>query len=106
MLGLALAVVHSQNRILLIDEVDTGLHHSVMGRMWRFLNECSKRFNIQIIATTHNRDCYQSLATICREGVIEESEVTIQRIERGSHEAVAYSEAEIIAAAERDIEVR
>ena len=106
MLGLALAVVASGKGILLIDEVDTGLHHSVMDDMWRFLNECSKKFNVQIIATTHSRDCYQSLATICREDVIEQSEVTIQRIERDRSEAVAYSEAEIIVAAERDIEVR
>lgn len=106
MLGLALAVVHSRDKILLIDEIDTGLHHSIMGKMWRFLDECSKRFNVQIIATTHSRDCYQSLAEICREDVIDQSEVTIQRIERGRSESVAYSEAEIIAAADRDIEVR
>lgn len=106
MLGLALAVIYSRDKVLLIDEVDTGLHHSVMGKMWRFLNECAKRFNVQIIATTHSKDCYQSLAEICREDVVDQSEVTIQRIERGSSEAVAYSEAEIYAAAVRDVEVR
>ena len=106
MLGLALAVVHSQNGILLVDEIDTGLHYSVMGEMWRFLNECSTRFNVQIIATTHSRDCYQSLAEICREDVLDSSDVTIQRIDRKRAEAVAYSEAAIIAAAERDVEVR
>ncbi len=106
MLGLALAVVHSQNKILLIDEIDTGLHYSALGKMWRFLNDCSQRFNVQIIATTHSRDCYQSLAEICREDVIGPSEVTIQRIDRKRAEAVAYSEAAIIAAADRDVEVR
>jgi len=106
MLGLALAAVDSQNGILLIDEIDTGLHYSVMGKMWQFLNECSQRFNVQIIATTQSRDCYQSLAEICREGVIGPSEVTIQRIDRKRAEAVAYSEAAIIAAAEHDVEVR
>jgi len=106
MLGLALSVVHSRDGILLIDEVDTGLHHSVMEDMWRFLNECSKKFNVQIIATTHSRDCYQSLASLCTEDVVEHSEITIQRIERGRPKAVAYSEAAIIAAADHDIEVR
>ena len=108
MLGLALAVVHSQNSILLIDEIDTGLHHTVMDKMWRFLDECSKRFNVQIIATTHSRDCYQSLAAICREGINDksQSEITIQRIERNRSESVAYSEAMIIAAADNNVEVR
>ena len=52
MLGLAWAAIRSQGGILLIDEVDTGLHYSVMDKMWRFLDECSKRFNVQIIAAT------------------------------------------------------
>lgn len=106
MLGLALAVVNSENGILLIDEIDTGLHHLAMKNMWRFLSEASKKYNVQVIATSHSRDCYQSLAAICREDVSDGSEVTISRIERGRDEAVQYSEEEIIAAAEHDIEVR
>jgi ABC-type branched-subunit amino acid transport system ATPase component len=106
MLGLALAVVQSANGILLIDEIDTGLHHTVMQEMWRFLYACSKQYSVQIIATTHSWDCYHSLAVICRDYVSEGSEVTISRIERGREKAVNYSEQEIVAAADRDIEVR
>ncbi len=106
MLGLALNVVHCINGILLVDEIDTGLHHTVMTEMWRFLYEAAKRYNVQVFATTHSRDCYQSLAAVCRDVVAEKSDITIQRIERGRDEAVAYTEQEIIAAAEHDIEVR
>ena len=77
-----------------------------MKKMWRFLNEASRNYNVQVIATSHSRDCYQSLAAICREDIAEGSEVMISRIERGREEAVQYSEEEIIAAAEHDIEVR
>ena len=106
LLGLALAVVHAKNGLLLVDEIDTGLHYSVMGKMWRFLNECSERFNVQIIATTHSQDCVQSLAEICRADRVDPREVTIQRIDRHRSEAVAYSEAAIIAAAKNATEVR
>ena len=106
MLGLALAVVRSRDGILLVDEIDTGLHHTVMEDMWRFLYECSKRYNVQIFATTHSRDCYQSLAVICRDSVTEGSDVTISRVERGREEAVGYTEQEIRAVADREIEVR
>ncbi len=106
LLGMALAVVQTENGILLIDEIDTGLHHTVMEGMWRFLYECSKRYNVQIIATTHSWDCYHSLAIICRDDISDGSEVTISRIERGREEAVGYTEQEIVAAADRDIEVR
>jgi predicted ATPase len=106
MLGLALNLVHCANGILLVDEIDTGLHHTVMTEMWRFLYEAAKLYNVQVFATTHSRDCYQSLAAVCRDVVAEKSDITIQRIERGREEAVAYTEQEIIAAAEHDIEVR
>ena len=106
MLGLALAVVQSANGVLLVDEIDTGLHHTVMEAMWSFLHECSKQYNVQILATTHSWDCYHSLAVICRDGVSDGSDVTISRIERGREEAVGYTEQEIVAAADRDIEVR
>ena len=43
MLGLALNVVHCANGILLVDEIDTGLHHTVMTKMWKFLYEAAKR---------------------------------------------------------------
>ena len=106
MLGLALSVVQSGNGILLVDEIDTGLHHTVMEDMWRFLYGCAKRYNVQIIATTHSWDCYHSLAVICRDYISDGSDVTISRIERDREEAVSYTEQEIVAVADRDIEVR
>jgi predicted ATP-dependent endonuclease of OLD family len=106
MLGLALALVQAEGGILLVDEIDTGLHFSVLADMWRLVYRAARRFNVQVFASTHSRDCYESLAVICRETVSEGSDVTIQRIERGKHASVAYTEQEIIAAAERGMEVR
>lgn len=105
-LGLALTLVHCRDGVLLIDEIDTGLHYSVMEKMWKLVTETARRLNVQVFATTHSRDCYESLAAVCREGVMEGSEVTIQRIEPKKDRSVAYTEAEIIAAARRDTEVR
>lgn len=106
LLGLSLSMVQAENAILLIDEIDTGLHYSVMEKMWKLVTETAKRLNIQVFATTHSRDCVESLATVCRESITENSEVTIQRIERGKTRSVAYTEQEIIRAAEYGTEVR
>jgi ABC-type branched-subunit amino acid transport system ATPase component len=57
MLGLALNLAHSRDGILLIDEIDTGLHYTVMQGMWKFLYSAAKRYNVQVFATTHSRDC-------------------------------------------------
>ena len=97
----------ARTRILLVDDIDTGIHHTVMGDVWKFLYTAACKYNVQVFAVTHSRDCYKSLATICDDSVsLSESTVTIQRIERGRELAVAYTEQEIIAAAEHDIEVR
>ncbi len=106
MLGLALALVRTENGILLVDEIDTGLHFSVMSDMWRLVSQTAKRLQTQVFATTHSRDCYESLAAICHQDVSKNSDITIQRIERDRSRAVAYTEQEIIAAAKRGMEVR
>lgn len=106
MLALAIALIQSENGVLLVDEIDTGLHYSVMVDMWKMVAETAQRRNVQVFATTHSRDCYESLAAIAHEGVAAGSEVTIQRIEREKGRAIAYTEQEIIAAAKYGGEVR
>jgi AAA15 family ATPase/GTPase len=106
MLGLALATVCASNGVLFVDEIDTGLHFSTMSDMWKMIWETAKRLNLQVFATTHNSDCWRSLASIaCREDATEDG-ITIQRIERGKPKAIAFTEKEIVIAAEREIEVR
>jgi hypothetical protein len=106
MLGIALSLVNAKNGILLIDEIDTGLHYSVLSKMWHLVKTTSERLNIQVFATTHSRDCYESLASISRDEISEGSCVTIQRVERNTRIAISFSEQEIVAASERGIEVR
>ncbi len=83
--------------------IDTGLHYSVMEDMWRMITEQAAELSVQVFATTHSRDCYESLAAIAKP---EAGNVTIQRIDRSRGEAVRYNNQAIIAAAERSVEVR
>ena len=89
-----------------MDEIDTGLHYSVMENMWKLVNLTAKKHKTQVFATTHSRDCYESLAAVCRSSATEGNEVTIQRVERGKSRSIVYTEQEIIAAAKRGMEVR
>ncbi len=105
MLGLALALANAKGGVLLVDEIDTGLHYSVMENMWRMVSERAAALAVQVFATTHSRDCYESLAAILQPGSLP-SEVTIQRIDPRRGQAVRFSNDDIVAAAERGIEVR
>ncbi len=106
LLTIALALAKSANGVLLIDEIDTGLHYTTMDRMWSFIGNAAEELNVQVFATTHSRDCYESLATICHESPEALSNVSIQRIEQDRQSAVSYTEAEILAVARRGLEVR
>lgn len=104
-LALAIALSQSRNGLLLIDEIDTGLHYTVMAKMWNLVDEMARKLNVQVFATTHSYDCVKGLAAIC-DGRTGEDEISIQRIEPDEGRAVSYTESEIKIAAERGIEVR
>ncbi|NJL56979.1 AAA family ATPase [bacterium] len=106
MLGLTLAIVNTKGGILLADEIDTGLHFSVMSDMWRLIWETAKRLDVQVFATTHNSDCWTSLAAIANSDNEAEGGITIQRIEREKLASIIFNERQIVIAAERGIEVR
>jgi predicted ATPase len=104
--GLALAMASCRNGVLLVDEIDTGLHHSVMTKMWHFVTETARRLDVQIFATSHSRDCYESLAAVVHPDTNTKSEITIHRIEPDRPTSVAFNEQDIRNAAERGIEIR
>lgn len=106
LLAVTLALIRASGGVLLVDEIDTGLHFSVMEKMWKLVTETAQQLNVQVFATTHSSDCWKALASVSRSDVSQDSEVTIQRIEKTRSEAVHFSESEIVFAAEGDIEIR
>lgn len=66
-LNIILALLNVQNGILLLDEVDSGLHFNKHKELWRILVHLSYALNIQIFATTHNQDCMRALAEVSDE---------------------------------------
>ncbi len=106
MLAMAIAIAHCKDGVLLVDEIDTGLHYTVMANMWRLIFGAAADLNVQVFATSHSSDCIRSLAELCYEETAIADNVTLQRIEKGKPEAIPYTADEIEIAAERRVEVR
>ena len=106
MLVMALALTQCKDGMLLVDEIDSGLHYSIMSAMWRMILRAASEFDVQVFATTHSSDCVGSLADICAHDDRADSDVSLQRVEAGKSKTTPYSEREIRVAAEREIEVR
>jgi hypothetical protein len=106
LLALVLNLLSAREGFLLVDEIDTGLHYSVMVDMWRLLIESAKRLDVQVFATTHSLDCVRALARLRRESPEIASVVTVHRVEKDAPKTVVYDADEIVVAADSHIEVR
>ncbi len=106
MLAMAIAITQCKGGTLLVDEIDTGLHYTVMSEMWRLIYGAAKDLNVQVFATTHSYDCVHSLAKICDDGQDNDNRIALHRVETGKNKSVLYTERQIKLASERDIEIR
>ena len=106
LLAISLALASTRDGCLLIDEIDTGLHWTVMEDMWRLVVETAQRSNVQVFATTHSFDCIKGLGTMIRSRSDLAPLVAIQRIHPSLKQAVAVPGEDVTIAVEQDIEVR
>lgn len=106
LLGIASALVNCQYGILLIDEIEIGLHYSVLPDIWKLIFKTAKDLNVQVFATTHSYDCIEAFVQAAIDD--EESEGNLIRLENknGAIKAVTFSESELETVTRRNIEVR
>lgn len=102
----ALALASSRDGLLLIDEAENGIHHSIQAKFWNMVLQTAQRNNVQVIATTHSWDCVVGFAKAANE--LEDVEGMLYRVQRNGDRlrAVEYPEETLIAAAKHGIEVR
>ena len=103
--GVTLALVNSKNGLLLLDEVESGLHYSVQPDVWRLIFETAHRLNVQVFATTHSMDCIEAFQEAAAEN--EEEGVLIRlENENGLLVATEFDERRLGIATREEIEVR
>ena len=62
LISIIVSLYRSQNGYLFIDEIDNGIHYSMMSEIWELIFQLSRELNVQIFATTHSKECIQSYA--------------------------------------------
>lgn len=55
-----LKIVNTENSIVLIDEIENGIHHSNQVYFWNLLYKLANELNVQIFATTHSLEMTQA----------------------------------------------
>lgn len=57
-----LRMINDPNSVLLIDEIENGIHHANQYDLWKIIFALSSICNVQIFATTHSREMIQAFA--------------------------------------------
>ncbi len=88
-----LRIVNNKNSILLIDEIENGIHYENQEDIWKILFELCKEHNVQLFATSHSYEMIEAFKNIIINNDFQEyagyfemarhpvsNEVTIQKI--------------------------
>lgn len=106
-IGLVAAGV-KKGKLLLIDELEAGLHYSVQEKLWDLIFHYAKLWDIQVFATTHSNDCIKSFYYIGSksENNGESFFCRLQYRRKGSLEAIPFEMEELRMSMELPIETR
>ncbi len=104
--GLSLALVNARNGLLLIDEIESGLHYSVQLEVWRLILQMAQSLNVQVFASTHSWDCISAFQQALNDDPA--SDGVLIRLERrnDAHYPVIFDKDELAIADEQAIEIR
>ena len=106
MLGIALALVNAKDGMLLIDEVDTGLHYSVLPNLWKLIFEVAHRLNVQVFATSHSKDCVEAFQQAADNNKDEDGILIRLEVQDGEVVPIIFDERKLNIATREQIEVR
>lgn len=106
LLALALSLTQLSGGVLLVDEIDTGLHWTVLEHLWKLVVEQAAQANIQVFATTHSCDCIDGLASFVASHPEHASQVSVQKVERRLDRSVGFDGADIENAVKHNLDLR
>ncbi|EJY8390847.1 ATP-binding protein, partial [Cronobacter sakazakii] len=100
----------TKNGIILIDEIENGIHYSLMPRIIKTLVELCNENNNQIFITTHSYDVIKTIGDMAKSNELTENDITFTRIgysERKSKTiSSTFSVDEVKASTEENWEIR
>lgn len=106
LLGVVLALVNARNGVLLIDEVENGLHYTVQVDIWRLIFRIAHALNVQVFATTHSWDCIEAFQKAAAEDMRDEGMLIRLEYKHSRIESTVFSESYLSIATREQIEVR
>ena len=109
MLGLALSLNEAAGGLIMIDEIENGLHHRVQEEVFSTLLDLAEEFDVQIFATTHSSECIRAThRALANQDFQNDNEFVFHRLDRidGEIEVASYDNEMLETAEEFNMETR
>ena len=109
MLGLALSINEAAGGLLLIDEIENGLHHRVQKEVFPALLLMARESDVQIFATTHSGECIRAAhSALVKQEWQDEDDFIFYRLDRVAEgaKAVGFDNEMLETAEEFNMEIR
>lgn len=106
LLSISFGLQFSKGGVLIVDEVENGLHYSVMKDVWKVIAEAARDLDVQVFATTHSEECIRSAHEAFSEG--EDYDFGLHRLDyvKNTVKSVTYDQEALGFALESGWEVR
>ena len=103
--SIVLSLVNAKDGLLLIDEFENGMHHTVQADAWRAVFKLARNLDIQVVATSHSWDTIEAFQKVACEAA---GEGVLIRLSRKGEEIIPtlFRENELAVATRDRIEVR
>ncbi|MBR3411577.1 MAG: AAA family ATPase [Bacteroidales bacterium] len=108
-LNIISASANPLNNILLIDEIENGLHYSAYKKLWEAIFALAVSTNKQVFVTTHSKETLQKLNQMLEEHPEYRNEMRLYTLEntlKKGYQAYKYTYDGLNGACENDIELR
>ena len=108
-LNIVACSANPMTNIILIDEIDNGLHYSAYKKLWEAIFALATTTNKQVFVTTHSKETLYSLNEMLEECPQYQQEMrlyTIAKTIKKGHQAYKYTYEGLSGACENDIELR
>jgi AAA15 family ATPase/GTPase len=60
LLTILLSIYESKDGLVMVDEIDTGFHYSILRDVWTAIAKVAREVNTQVFATTHSWECLKA----------------------------------------------
>ena len=108
LLGLLLSFFSARGGLVIIDEIENGIHHSALQELWQQVLQLSETLNVQVVATTHSLECVNAAVAVA-DAAEASSDLVVHRMyetEEGARRSVTYGGDKLMAALDLGFDVR